>query len=33
VRVYRALHDDRGAATVLAFAKRKFPGSAALERL
>jgi tetratricopeptide (TPR) repeat protein len=33
VRVYRALRDERGADTVLRFARRKFPGSEVLEEL
>ncbi|HEV8632183.1 MAG TPA: sulfatase-like hydrolase/transferase [Thermoanaerobaculia bacterium] len=33
VRVYRSLHDERGAATVLRFARRKFPGSEVLADL
>jgi len=33
VRVYRALHDERGAETVLRFARQKFPGSPELAEL
>jgi len=33
VRVYRALHDEQGAETVLRFARRKFPGAPELEEL
>ena len=33
VKVYRALHDEQGAQTVLRFARRKFPGSPALAGL
>jgi cytochrome c-type biogenesis protein CcmH/NrfG len=33
VKVYRALHDEQGAQTVLRFARRKFPRSPALAGL